>query len=124
MKTIEIQAVIWLILCVIILAFILLSNLSLEPIPEIPVYKSAWDACITMGSERLKIPRIQAEGSWPGNVTKLAEKEHYGVTVYSTDRYIYECDLARRLDGTWFLSSLYFRVGERERLQCTTRITK
>ncbi len=111
MKPIEIQAAIWLIVSVIILSVILLSNL--ETIPETPVQKSAWDACITMASAQLKIPRIHADVYSPDSVTKLPEKEHYGVTIYSTDGYIYECDLARRIDGEWFLKSLYFRVGER-----------
>ena len=111
MKPNNIDTVMQIIAIVIILSVVFFSNT--EPIPEIPIQIRAWEQCITMASEQLKIPRIQAKGYSPIDVTPTAEQDHYRVMIYSTDGFIYECDLSNRwLGNTWYLKSLSVRLAK------------
>ena len=80
-----------------------------EAIADTAIKESAWIACVLYIEERLEVPRQNVQQYTLDRATKLIEKDHYGVEVLYTDGHIYECDLARRVDGEWFLKSLYVK---------------
>jgi len=111
MKPNDLDTVMQIIAIVVIVPIVLFYNT--EPIPEIPIQRRAWEECITMASEQLQIPLIKAKGYSPVDVTRTAEQDHYRVMIYSTDGFIYECDLSNRwLGNTWFLKSLSVRLAK------------
>jgi hypothetical protein len=91
------------------LLFIQSSRERSEAIVDTTTKESAWKACVLYVEEQLHVPRHNVQEYTLDRVTKLIEKDHYGVEVLYTDGHIYECDLARRVDGEWFLKSLYVK---------------
>jgi hypothetical protein len=77
--------------------------------PRFSIQESAWLACISLAKEQAKLDRIDAYIYSMYSVIRLTEKDHYGVIVYTMDGSSYQCDLARWIDGSWFLKSLYVK---------------
>jgi hypothetical protein len=85
-----------------------IHELSTNPITIDEIKESAWLSCKTQSEERLHISHHNVQKFTPDDVVNLEEKNHYGVKIYA-DGHIYQCDLARRIDGEWFLKSLYVK---------------
>ena len=92
-----------------ILIFIHSINQLSRPASERVIKESAWITCVLYVEERLQVPRNNIEKYSLDDVTKLAEKDHWEVEINNIDGHIYQCDLAKRTDGKWFLKSLYVR---------------
>ena len=82
---------------------------SSELPPRFSIQESAWLACLSLAKEQTKLDRIDAYIYSIYSVIRLTEKDHYGVIVYTMNGGSYQCDLARRIDGNWFLKSLYVK---------------
>ena len=80
-----------------------------KPVSINSIKESAWTACKIHAENQLQVPHRSTQEYTPDNVTKLIEQNHYEVEVHYSDGHIYQCDLARRIDGEWFLKSLYVK---------------
>ena len=108
----EVLAALAIVVSIITISIMLLIRLNNElskPIPVTEIKESAWIACVLYVEENWKVPRDRVQEYSLDYVTKLTEQNHYGVKVPYTDGHTYECDLARRMDGEWFVKSLYIK---------------
>ena len=80
-----------------------------EPVSINTIKESAWTACKTQAENQLQVPHRNAQEYTSDKVRVLTEQNHYEVEVHYTDGRIYQCDLAPRTDGDWFLKSLYVK---------------
>ena len=109
LHNIETLATIWLVLVAVFIsatAFIQ-ARAILTPVETITTNDDAFAACVHLSQDYLKIAHRQVESV---DVIRTATIPHRGVyfsVVYQADGRAYRCDLARGINGRWFLNSLY-----------------
>ena len=118
----DIRAMVFLIAVAILLPILCLATLAEQetsrpvPTPTLTIQKSAWTACVLAVEKRLRIAPTGAQEYTPGNVTHLGDNRYQVIVYYADTGNAYQCELARRLKGDWFLKSLYEWGGGKGKL--------